>query len=421
MSALGIRERHRPQKAGANDSIARKSQGVVKRRPGLLGGRLRSSVRNDTIVVMRSQTMDRYWIRGRMLPSKSERSEFPMRVLVTGHRGYIGSVLTSVLRHSRFDVFGLDVGWFNDCEYGRVREETPSFDLDLREIEYTDLLSFDAVVHLAGLSDDAAAMISPQVSRAINVEGTIRLAECCKQANVERFVFASSCSVYGAGASSELTEDGPVNPLSEYAASKLEAEREILRLADSSFSPTIFRAGTVFGISPSLRVDLAINDFVASAMTTGRVQLNSSGQAMRPFVHVEDIARVYAIALSSPVSMVSGEMFNAVAPEGNRRMIDVADLVAECIPGAVRGRPTSIVDRRSYRVSNEKFNHAFPTFRFHWSLRNGIKQLAESFKAAGMSAAEWRCDRFRRAARLQGLIEHGILDWELRTTASAAA
>lgn len=343
-----------------------------------------------------------------------------MRVLVTGHRGYVGSVLTSVLRQHRFDVFGLDAGWFDDCGFGRVREDVPSFDMDVRDIEFTDLLSFDAVIHLAGLSDDTSGSMGGQI-RSINVEGAVRLAECCKRANVSRFLFASSCSVYGGSGGGELTEESPLVPLSEYARSKFDAEIELLQLADSSFKPVIIRSATIFGMSPSLRLDLVVNDMVASAMTTGRVVMRSSGGSWRPFVHVEDAARAYAAIAAAPDEQIDGQVFNLISDNENHRIAEVADLVTENIPHSVRAVHSGEDDRRSYRVSGEKFRTAFPEFRFRWNLKKGIMQLAEAFRSAGLSTADWRSDRYRRSARIQGLMERGSLSHDLRVGVQAVA
>lgn len=344
-----------------------------------------------------------------------------MRVLVTGHRGFIGSVLTSVLRHARFDVFGLDAGWFEGCEFGRVREEVPSFDADIRDLEYADLLSFDAVIHLAGVSDDPSGALNAELTHAVNVEGTLRLAECCRRANVGRFIFASSCSVYGSSGAQEISESAGVHPLSVYAASKARAEAELFKLADRSFVPVVLRLGTVYGMSPSLRLDLLVNDLTASVVTTGRAVMRSNGQAWRPLVHVEDAARVFAAILAAPDEAVDRQVYHVVPPDGTHRVIDVADLVADSVPGAVRVMATNQRDRRSYRVSAGKFREAFPAFRYRWNLAHGIRQLVESFRAGGLSAADWRGDRYRRAARLQSLIERGVMGNDLRRVAPAVA
>ena len=337
-----------------------------------------------------------------------------MRVLVTGHRGYVGSVMTTVLQHARFEVVGLDCDLFRGCDFGRVRDSVPSFDFDLRDVEFADLLSFDAVVHLAALSDDASGELDPRLTDAINHDATVRLAECCKKAQVSRFLFASSCSVYGRGGSGLLDEGGVGRGLTRYAASKLRCERELTRLADRSFSPVVLRNATVYGVSPRLRLDLVVNDFVASAVTTGRVMMKSMGGAWRPLVHVEDLARVYATVLTAPDDLVHDQIFNVVPADENHRVIDVADTVTDHVPRSTRAAAGGAFDERSYRVDGSKLHRTFPDLRFRWTLPVGIRQLREAMHNAGLTPGDWRSDRYRRVIRLARLLESGELSPDLR-------
>lgn len=337
-----------------------------------------------------------------------------MRVLVTGHRGYVGSVMTTVLQHARFEVVGLDCDLYRGCDFGRVQDAVPSFDFDVRDVEFADLLSFDAVIHLAALPDDASGELDPRLTDAVNYEATVRLAECCKKAQVSRFIFASSCSVYGRGGNGALDERGSGRGLSRYAASKLRCERELTGLADSAFSPVIMRNAMVYGVSPRLRLDLVVNDFVASAATTGRVMMKTMGGAWRPLVHVEDLARVYATVLMAPDELVHNEIFNVVPGDENYRVIDVADTVTEHIPRSARAAAAGVFDERSYRVDGSKLRRAFPDLRFHWTLPVGIRQLREAMTNAGLTPGDWRSDRHRRVMRLARLLESGELSADLR-------
>lgn len=337
-----------------------------------------------------------------------------MRVLVTGHRGYIGSVLTRVLQHARFDVVGLDSDWFRGCDFGRVRDDVPCFDCDVRDIEFADLLSFDAVVHLAALSDDACGSIHPGLTRQINTEATQRLAECCKQAGVKRFVFASSCSVYGRTARYGVDERGPVAPLSPYASSKLLAEQAVLSLADADFSPVCLRHATVYGVSPRLRLDLVVNDFVGAAVTAGRIAMRTKGIAWRPFVHVGDLARAYVTILTAPTERIHGQVFNIVAPQENHRIIDVADIVVDRVPRTSRVAAHGSRDERSYAVDGAKFARVFPDFSYRWSLPIGVTQLRSAMLNAGLTPTDWRSDLFRRQLRLKSMIERGNIGADLR-------
>lgn len=343
-----------------------------------------------------------------------------MRVLVTGHRGYFGSVLCGVLRAARFDVVGLDAGWFEGCEFGRMRDDVPSFDSDVRDIEFTDLLSFDAVVHLAGLSDDACGALAPRLTEEINTETTVRLAEACRRANVSRLVCASSCAVYGRSGNGVVDEFAPARPCSAYAASKLHSERDVARLADGTFSPVFLRLATMYGVSPRLRLDTVVNDFVASAVTTGRITMRSAGGEWRPLVHVEDAARVIASVLRAPADELSGQIINVARREENYRVIDIADAVTDLVSPCVRHGMRDGVDHSSYRVDGAQLRRLFPEFVFRWNLERGIKQLHQAMLCNGVTPADWRGERFRRLPHLLRLQEQGRLSSTLRGAPVAA-
>lgn len=337
-----------------------------------------------------------------------------MRVLVTGHLGYVGAVLSRVLRNSRFDVIGLDTGWFGDCTYGRVRDDLPAFDSDVRDIDFTDLLSVDAVVHLAGLSDDPCGDLNPELTEQINLHATLRLAELCRQAQVSRFVFASTCSVYGRAGGELLNERSRTNPLTTYAETKLAAEHSLLAMSDAAFSPVILRLGTCYGVSPSLRLDLLVNQLAAAAVTSGLAELRSDGRAWRPLVHVEDVARAIAAVLVASDGTLHAGTFNVVPPDENYRVIDVADEIVDAIPGSRRSIAPETHDHRSYRVDGRQLLRALPGFAYHWRLRQGVQQMAEAFRSGGLTSGDLRSDRFRRLPRLRAAIESRRLTGDLR-------
>jgi nucleoside-diphosphate-sugar epimerase len=347
-----------------------------------------------------------------MVPGGGEASS--MRVLVTGHRGYIGSVLVSVLQHARHEVVGLDCDWYGDCDFGRVRDSIPSFEMDVRDVEFTDLLSFDAMIHLAALPEDPSLQFDPSLTEEINFAATVRLAECCKQASVSRFLFASTCAVYGSGGGDPLNESGATAPITPYAVAKLRCEQELSRLSGRGFVPVVLRNATVYGVSPRLRLDTVVNEFVGSAVANGRVEMRTEGRAWRPLMHVEDVARAYAMVLAAADDAVADQIFNVAITEENYRVIDVADCVAELVPDCTRSVRTGVRDQRSYCVDGSKLRRAFPQLTWRWTLPQGIRQLRAAMLGAGLTAGEWRSDRYRRLLRLSTLMERGELDPSLR-------
>ncbi len=344
-----------------------------------------------------------------------------MRVLVTGHRGYLGSVLTSVLLHRRHEVFGLDIDWFTGCDFGRTRQDVACFEMDVRDVTFAELAPFDAVVHLAGLSNDSTGDLDAALTRSVNLESTRKLLSSCREAGVARFVFASSCSVYGFDASRVLRESDATCPLTVYAQSKIEAERRVVSAAAKDLTTAVLRFATLYGISPRLRLDLVANDFTAAAICNGRIVLKSAGHAWRPLVHVEDAARAIAAVLEAPDAIVNGEVFNVV-PEGeNYRVIEIADAVTDVLPRVERVTRHPERDGRSYRVDGSKLTRALPKFSFRWRLPRGIRQLCSAFQSNGLTPSDWRSRRFRRAAHMKSLLETGEINSQLRREAFAAA
>ncbi len=333
-----------------------------------------------------------------------------MKVLVTGHRGYIGSVLCQVLMNRGIEVVGLDVDYYRGCAFGRVPEFGSSLCIDIRAIELHHFDGVDAVIHLAGIADDASGDLDPQLTEDINFAGTMRMAEVAKVAGVERFFLASSCSVYGKGALEPLTEKSLVHPLTTYARSKLSCEQTLSALADEYFSPVYLRLGTVYGVSPKLRLDTVVNDFVGAATTTQRITMRTAGLAWRPLIHVEDVARTITGLLSLSSHRIHNRAINIVQRRENYRITQIADAVTDAMPECRWTGAFDVVDTASYSVCGELLAHLLPGFRFHWKLEDGIRQLAAALQGAGVTSAEWRSDRYRRVMRLRSLLERGELD-----------
>jgi nucleoside-diphosphate-sugar epimerase len=341
-----------------------------------------------------------------------------MQVLLTGSHGYIGSVTERVLADAGHDVAGLDALLYDGCDLpgAAANGARPALVRDVRDVTAADLARFDAVVHLAALSNDPLGELSPELTRAINFEASVALARAAREAGASHFVFASSCSMYGAAGTDELVdEDAPLRPLTAYAESKVLAEEALAELADDSFSPVFMRNATAYGVSPRLRLDIVLNNLVAWALTTGRVKIMSDGTPWRPLVHVEDIALATAALLEAPREAVHAEAFNVGGADENYQVRELAELaraaVGDCeIEYAGSGDP----DPRSYRVSFAKLGRALPDLRLRWTARAGAEELAAAYRAAGLTLAEFEGDRFVRLRRLDALRARGELDETLR-------
>jgi nucleoside-diphosphate-sugar epimerase len=345
-----------------------------------------------------------------------------VKVLLTGHHGYIGSVCARLLAEAGHDVVGLDTLFYRDCDLASAAApSTSELMLDVRDVRPEQLEGFDAVVHLAALSNDPIGDFSPELTREINFEATVSLARAARDAGVGRFVFSSSCSMYGAADGDRpVDETAPLRPLTEYARSKVRSETVLLELADDGFSPVLMRNATVYGVSPRLRVDLVLNNLVAWAVTTGRIHLMSDGTPWRPLVHVEDIARAFVAALEAPEDVIRGEAFNVGRDRENYQVRQLGDIVQEVVPGSeVEYAGSGDPDPRSYRVSFAKLARAFPDLELTWTARTGAEELAAAYKAASLSLDEFESDRFTRLKRLRTLLERGELDSALRWRAAA--
>lgn len=338
-----------------------------------------------------------------------------MRVLVTGHAGYIGGRLVPMLLERGHTVVGLDSDLYEECTFDGDLAEIPHIRKDVRDVERADVEGFEAVIHLAGLSNDPLGDYRPELTEEINFRGSLKLAELAKEAGVERFLFASSCSNYGAAGSSFLTEEAPFNPVTPYGVSKVRVEQEVSKLADSTFSPTYLRASTAYGVSPRLRFDLVLNNLTAWAVTTGLVYLKSDGTPWRPIVHIEDISRAYIAALEAPRDSVHLGAFNVGSTTENYQIRELAELVKEVVPGCkVEYAPDAGPDERCYRVDCNHLARTLHEFKPQWTALEGVVELYEAYTKVGITVEDFEGERFKRIAHVKKLIEDGRLDQDLR-------
>jgi nucleoside-diphosphate-sugar epimerase len=336
-----------------------------------------------------------------------------MRVLVTGHQGYLGTVMVPVLRDAGHDVTGLDCGFFADCVLGPAPADPPGIRMDLRDVTVEQLEGFEAVIHLAALSNDPLGALAPQITYDINHHASVRLARLAKEAGARRFLYASTCSVYGAAGDDLVTESAPVRPLTPYAESKVRVEDDVAAIADGSFSPVFLRNATAFGFSPRLRADIVLNNLVGHAVLTGDIRVLSDGTPWRPLVHARDIAAAFLTALDAPVDKVHCRAYNVGTETNNLTVADIAQAVADVVPGAkllITGE--SGADPRSYRVDFSAFRDALG-FEAVWSIPDGAAELYKEYTSAGLTAADF-ANKFTRLPHLESLRAGGVLDESMR-------
>ena len=343
-----------------------------------------------------------------------------MKVLVAGDRGYIGAVMVPFLRAEGHEVDGLDVGLYEGCDLGPVPDDVSNRrPTDIRDVESVDLAGYEAVICLAALSNDPLGDLNPAATFSVNLEGTMRLAQAAKQAGISRFLFASSCSLYGAAGSAGVTEDAELFPVTPYGEAKVVAERELSRLADDSFSPTYLRNATAYGASPRLRLDIVVNNLTAVATTTGQVRLESDGSPWRPLVHIEDISRAFLAVLDAPRDLVHDQAFNVGRPEDNVQVRDIAEMVREAVPGSTVSLADGAgPDLRNYRVDFAKLHDCFPDLKLRWSLPDGVDEMVRAYTEHGLTYDDFTSSRFVRLRRIRELLSAGQVDEMLRRTTS---
>ena len=338
-----------------------------------------------------------------------------MKILVTGHLGYIGAVLTPKLLDRGHTVVGFDTDLYRACTFAGSLVQVPMIDKDIREADVDDVRGFDAIIHLAALSNDPLGDFDPALTQEINCKAAIRLAQLAKSAGVPRFLFASTCANYGASGVDFLDESATFNPVRPYGMSKASAERAIALMADETFSPTFLRASTAYGLSPRIRFDLVVNNLTAWAFATGQVYLKSDGSAWRPIVHVDDISSAYVAAVEADRDLIHNQAFNVGSTTENYQIHEIAAIVATIVPKcAVVFAPDAAADLRCYRVDCNHIGRRLHGFKPQWTARRGIEELYDAYCRTGLTLADFEGERFRRISHVEMLIRSGEIDRDFR-------
>ncbi len=345
-----------------------------------------------------------------------------MRVLVTGHRGYIGSVMCPFLKAAGHDVVGLDTDYYANCSFGSEPESIPGIRGDIRDVTVDQLRGFDAVVHLAALSNDPLGNLNPDITYDINERGTLHLAEVAKAAGVKRFLFSSSCSNYGAsGGDGMLTEESSFNPVTPYGDSKVKAEQGLQKLADQNFSPVYLRSATAYGFSPKLRFDIVLNNLTAWAVAEGKIMIKSDGTPWRPIVHILDISRAFLSALEAPRELIHDQAFNVGRTDQNYRIREIAEIVKETVPNCqVTFAADASPDTRNYRVDCDKIARVLKSFKPEWTAKLGAEQLYQAYLKAGVQVSDFEGPRYKRIDQITMKLASGELDASLRWISKSA-
>ncbi len=338
-----------------------------------------------------------------------------MRVLVTGNKGYIGTAMVPMLLKAGYEVRGLDSDLYRNSTYGGGLPDIPEIIKDVRDIEKRDLEGVDAIIHLAGLSNDTLGDLDPDLTYQINHAASVRLAAMAKDLGIERFIFASSCSNYGAAGDGLQDESAQLNPVTAYAISKVMVERDVAALASDKFTPVFMRNATAYGVSPRIRFDIVLNNLTAWAYTTGHILLKSDGTPWRPLVHIEDISLAAIAMLQAPREVVHNQAFNIGMNSENYQMRQLAEIVKETVPDCeICFAEGAEPDKRNYRVDFTKYATAFPKHQLRWNARRGARQIYESYRTFGLKKDEYEGPKYKRIAQIKSLLSSGKLDHTLR-------